>query len=78
MTEAELTAGHRRRIVAQARAAVGTVGVRGLHLPATRVARALGVSPMAILRGLSRGEAALREHGLELQRVAREVLQKVR
>jgi putative transposase len=77
VTEAELTAGHRRRPVSRARAAVGAVALRGLGLPAAGVARALGVTPMAILRGVPRGEAALRRHGLELQRLARELLRNV-
>ena len=74
VTEAELAQGNRRHVVAAARAAVGAVAVRGLGLPARRVGPALGVTGMAILRGLGRGEAALRRHGLAAERVAREVL----
>ena len=53
------------------------MALRGLGLPAAGVARALGVTPMAIVRGVARGEAALRRHGLEVQRLARELLKKV-
>jgi hypothetical protein len=76
VTEAELTQGSRRRPVAAARAAVGTVAVTGLGLPARRVGGALGVTGMAILRGLARGRDQLRRHGLDSERLAREVLQK--
>ncbi len=49
----------------------------GLGLPGARVARALGVTPMAIWRGVARGPAALRAHGLDRDRLAREALRKV-
>jgi len=74
---AELTAGSRRRPVVRARAAVSHVAVTGLGLPAAHVARALGVTPMAVLRGLARGEAELRAHGLTPEALARETLKKV-
>ncbi len=77
MTEAELRAGHRRRPVAQARAAMATAALRGLGLPAAGVARALGVTPMAVLRGVARGEAVLRGQHLEAERLARDVFEKV-
>lgn len=50
-----LMSGSRRRPVAQARAAVGTVAVTGLGLTASHVTRALGVTPMAIRQGIDRG-----------------------
>jgi hypothetical protein len=77
VSPAEMTNGSRRRPVAQARAAVSSVAVTGLALPGARVARALGVTPMAIWRGVARGPAALRAHGLDLHRLAREALRKV-
>jgi hypothetical protein len=72
----ELTAGGRRRSVAHARAAASLVAVTGLGLPAAAVARALGVTPMAVLRGLNRGADHLRAHGLDPDQVARAALRK--
>jgi len=70
--EAELVRGGRRRRVAAARAAIGAVAVRGLGLPVTRVARALGVTPMPLLRGLERGHMLLQARKLEVEVLARE------
>jgi REP element-mobilizing transposase RayT len=61
----ELRAGSRLRPVARARAAAGALAVRHLGLPASGVAAALGVTSMAIFRGMNRGLAALRAHGLD-------------
>ena len=58
--------------MAAARAAIGAVAVRGLGLPVTRVARALGVTPMPLLRGLQRGRMLLAARKLDLEAVARE------
>jgi hypothetical protein len=62
--------------VAAARAAVAAVAVTGLGLPAARAARALGVTPMPLLRSLARGAAALRARGLRVEAVAQEALRK--
>jgi hypothetical protein len=72
VTPAEITSGSRRRAVAHARAALSAVAVTGLGVPAAQVARALGVTPMAVLRGVARGPAYLRARGLEPDRLARE------
>jgi REP-associated tyrosine transposase len=72
--EAELAAGSRRRPVAAARAALGAVAVHGLGLPVTRVARALGVTPMPLIRALPRGRQLLAARGLALERLAWEGL----
>ena len=77
VSAAELTAGSRRRPVAHARAAASLVAVTGLGLPAAGVARALGVTSMAVLRGLTRGKAHLRARGLDLDGLAREALRRV-
>ncbi len=74
---AELRTGSRRRSVVRARAAAAALAVTRLGLPASRVAAALGVTPMAILRGLDRGLVALRRQSLDPDRVAREELRKV-
>jgi REP element-mobilizing transposase RayT len=68
---ASLTGGARHRPVVTARAAVAAVAVEELGLPGAAVARALGVTPMAIWRGLPRGRAALRARGLDPRRLAR-------
>jgi REP element-mobilizing transposase RayT len=68
---ASLTTGARQRPVVLARAAVAAVAVEGLGLPGAAVARALGVTPMAIWRGVPRGLAALRARGLDPRRLAR-------
>ena len=70
----EVTGGSRRRPVAATRAAVGAVAVSGLGLPVTRVARALGVTPMPLLRALARGRMVLAARKLDVEVVAREVL----
>lgn len=72
VSEAELTRGSRRRAVAAVRAAIGVVAVDGLGLPVTRVARALGVTPMPLARSLSRGRQLLAERGLKVQLLAKE------
>ncbi len=45
-------------------------------LPARRVGGALGVTGMAILRGLARGREHLRRRGLDPEQVARQALRK--
>ena len=47
-----------------ARYAASYLGVRALGLPATRVARTLGVSLQAVLRGAERGGAILGARGV--------------
>jgi REP element-mobilizing transposase RayT len=74
VTATELTRGSRRRAVGAARAAVGAVAVTGWGLPARRVGAALGVTGWAILRALPRGRAALQRHGLDLERLAGQIL----
>jgi len=76
VSDAELTQGVRRCPVAAARAAVGAVAVRGLGLPARRIGAALGVTGMAILRGLPRGREHLRRLGIDPERLAQNVLRK--
>ena len=68
----EVTAGSRRRPVAAARAAIGAVAVSGLGLPVTRVARALAVTPMPLLRGVQRGRMLLQARKLDVAALARE------
>jgi len=75
VSEAELTRGSRRRAVAAARAAVGVVAVDGLGLPVTRVARALGVTPMPLARSLSRGRQLLTVLRLKVQALVRSGLE---
>jgi REP element-mobilizing transposase RayT len=74
---AALTAGSRLRAVAHARAAVSAVAAPVLGLPATRVAAALGVTQMAVLRGIPRGRALLAKHQHDPERLGREVLNSV-
>jgi putative transposase len=74
VSETALAQGSRRRPVAAARAAVGAVAVHGLGLPVTRVARALGVTPMPLVRALSRGRQLLAVRGLTVETVAQESL----
>ena len=73
----ELARGSRRRAVAQARAAVSAAAVTGLGLPAVRVAAAVGVSNVAVLKGVARGEEGLRQRGLDPHRLAKAVVRKV-
>ena len=68
----EVTAGSRRRRVAAARAAIAAVAVSGLGLPVTRVARALGVTPMPLVRGIQRGRMLLQARKLDVEGLARE------
>ncbi len=55
-----------------ARAAIGAVAVRGLGLPAIRVARALGVTPMPLLRGIQRGGMLFQTRKLDMEELAGE------
>jgi len=55
---------------------VGTVAVTGLGLPVTRVARALGVTPLPLLRALPRGAALLKARGLDVAQLVREAERK--
>lgn len=75
--ETEIIGGSRRRPVAHARAAVSAVAVRSLGLPATRVAQALGVTVMAVLRGVDRGLGHLGERRLDPERLSKKVMRKV-
>ena len=74
---AEIQSGSRRRPASRARAAVGAIAVEHLGLPATRVAKVLGVTGMAILRGIERGLNYLRERHLDAQQLAKAALRKV-
>jgi len=47
------------------------MAVTGLGLPLTRVARALGVTPMPLVRALPRGQKLLQDRGLALETLAR-------
>ncbi len=69
-----LTSGTRARPVVQARAAVSAVAVPLLGLSAPRVAAALGITQMPVLRGIARGRALLAARGLDPERLAREVM----
>ena len=71
---AALTSGTRARPVVQARAAVSAVAVPLFGLPATRVAGALGITQMPVLRGIPRGRELLAARGLDPARLAREVM----
>jgi len=71
---AALTSGTRARPVVQARAAVSAVAVPLFGLPATRVAAALGITQMPVLRGIARGRELLAARGLDPERLARELL----
>jgi len=64
VTPAEVCGGSRRRVVAQARAAASYVGVTQLGLPIAHVARTLGVSPIIVRTGLTRGPDLLRARRL--------------
>ena len=68
----EVTAASRRRPMVAARVAIGAVAVHGLGLPVTLVARAPGVTPMFLLRGLQRGRKLLEVRKLDLEALARE------
>ncbi len=58
----------------QARAAVSAVAVPVFRLPATRVAAALGITQMPMLRGIARGRALLAARGLDPEGLAREAM----
>ena len=58
--------------VTAARAAMGVVAVSGLGLPVARAARALGVTPMPLLRGVRQGRMLLEIRKLDLESLARE------
>jgi hypothetical protein len=45
-----------------------------LGLPGTRVAAALGITQMPVLRGIARGRDFLAARGLDPERLGREVL----
>jgi REP element-mobilizing transposase RayT len=60
----EIMAGSRRRPVAHARAVVSWVALQQLGLPATAVARALGVTPAVVRRTLEQGSELLAAHGV--------------
>lgn len=74
---AEIIHGSRRRPVAHARAAVSAVAVTGLGLAASRVAEALGMTGMVVLRGVDRGLQYLRESHLDPHQLAKAILKKV-
>ncbi len=78
LSSTEIRSGSRRRPVAEARAGVAAVAVTGLGLPTTRVARALGVGPPAICQAIARGLEALQSRSIDLDRVANELVRKVK
>jgi hypothetical protein len=51
-----------------------TVAVTGFGLPARRVGEALGVTGIAILRSLARGQDHWRRHNLEAKTLAQAIL----
>ena len=57
-------------------AALSAVAVTGLGVRATHLATVLGVTPMAILRGIDPGHDYLRARHLDPDRLAREALGK--
>ena len=57
--------------VVQARAAVRAVAVPLFGLPATRVAAALGITQMPVLRGIAPGRELLAARGLGAERLGR-------
>jgi hypothetical protein len=75
---AEIRSGSRRRPTAQARAAVAAAAVTGMGVPSTRVARALGVGPAAICQAIARGLEGLRSRSIDPDRVAKELVRKVK
>jgi hypothetical protein len=74
---AEILNGSRRRSVTQARAAVGAIGVKYLGLPVTRVATVVGVTGMAVLRGIDRGLLCLSQRDLDPERLAKWAMKQV-
>ncbi len=74
----EMRSGNRRRPTAQARAAVAAVAVTGLGVPITRVACILGVGPPAICQAIERGLEALGSRSIDLDRMAKELVRKVK
>ena len=64
VTQEELRSGSRRRVVARPRAVLVYLGVRHLGLPAVDLARQMGVSASAILKGVKRGPDLLRRQGV--------------
>ncbi len=76
-TPEDLKQGSRRRAVALARAAVSTLAVGRLGLPAAAVARALGVTPAVARRGVNRGPEVLAKRGMAADDVLDRVEEKV-
>jgi hypothetical protein len=74
----EIRGGSRRRPVSRARAAIATVAVTRLGLPAARVASLLGVGSVAIIQGIARGLQALHAHRLDPDRLAKGILKQVK
>jgi putative transposase len=67
ITVEELCTGSRRRVVSQARAVAASLALQRLGLPMADVARALGVSSVAIHRLLPHCNAILSHRGLSLE-----------
>lgn len=55
---------------------MGAVAATGLGLSITRVARALGVTPMPLPRALPRGRGLVEARGLQVEQIARQAMQK--
>ncbi len=69
--QAEMVGGSRRTAAVQARATVSIFAVAYLGLPGAEVARALGVAPSAVSRGVSAGARLLAERGLDPGRIVK-------
>jgi putative transposase len=67
VTVEELCAGSRRRVVSQARAVAAGLAIRKLGLPMAEMARALGVSSVAIYHALLHCDAILGRRGLSVE-----------
>ena len=67
----ELQQGSRRRRVAEARAAIASLAVVQLGLPAALVARELAVTPAVVRRGVERGPALLEDRHIDGEKLLR-------
>ena len=65
----EVMSGSRRRSVTAVRAAACWIAVTGLGLPASTVARLLGVRRQAVLQSMERGQTWIQQQGLDVERL---------
>jgi hypothetical protein len=70
--QGEMVGGSRRTAAVRARAAVSAVAIPYLGLPGAEVARALGVSPSAVSRGVAVGAGLLAGRGMDPARLVKE------